>query len=140
MAGLTDLETMLRTLEPTVREGEFAYVCVPDEDARQLNAHAIVAEHEGMSVVLRREDADEAELSYDFVGSWITLSVHSSLEAVGLTAAFATALGAAGISCNVLAGCYHDHLLVPVAQTDAALQVLRDLAGSGSVDNAAPPA
>ncbi len=127
MAGQTDLETMLSTLEPTVRDGEFVYVTVPEEDARGLPAHAMVVESEGVSVVLRREDAEAACLPFDFVAHWISLSVHSSLEAVGLTAAFATALGEAGISCNVLAGFYHDHLLVPVAQTDDAMRVLQGL-------------
>lgn len=128
MAGQTDLETMLSTLEPTLREGEFVYVSVREEDARGLPGHAMVAEAEGVSLVLRRQDAEAAGLPFDFVASWISLSVHSSLEAVGLTAAFASALGTAGISCNVLAGFYHDHLLVPVAQTETALHVLRDLA------------
>jgi hypothetical protein len=61
--------------------------------------------------------------------SWITLTVHSSLEAVGLTAAFSTALGDAGISCNVLTGLHHDHVLVPVGRRDDAVTVLRELSG-----------
>ncbi len=127
MAGLTDLEVMLQTLDPTVRDGEFVYACVSQQAARALPAQATVAEAEGWTVVLRREDADAAGLTYDLAFSWISLSVHSSLEAVGLTAAFASALGSAGISCNVLAGFYHDHLLVSIAQTDDALRVLRGL-------------
>ncbi len=127
MAALTDLEEMLRTLEPVVREGEHVYVCVPAEQAASLPAEAVVREPEGTSVVLRRQDADAAGLAYDFVAGWITLNVHSALEAVGLTAAFAGALGRAGISCNVLAGVHHDHLLVPVDRVDDAVRVLREL-------------
>jgi hypothetical protein len=77
---------------------------------------------------MRRSDADAAGLPYDFVACWITLTVHSDLEAVGLTAAFATALGERGISCNVIAGLHHDHLLVPVERKDDALKALRRLA------------
>lgn len=128
MTGLTDLEEMLRTLGPEVREGEFAYVSVPAEQAGSLPAEALVREAEGTTVVLRRQDADAAGLPYDFVAGWITLTVHSALEAVGLTAAFAEALGRAGISCNVLAGFHHDHLLVPVGRVDDAVQALWDLA------------
>ncbi len=69
-------------------------------------------------MVLRQEDADAADLDYELVLSWITLNVHSSLEAVGSTAAFATALGEAGISCNVLAGYFHDHILVPAPKAE----------------------
>lgn len=90
---------------------------------------AIIDEGASTTLVLRRPDADAAGLAYDFVAAWITLTVHSSLAAVGLTAAVSTALTAAGISCNVLAGFYHDHLLVPVERADDALAVLRGLAG-----------
>ena len=128
MAGLTDLEVMLRALEPVVRDGEYVYVCVSEEEARSLPGEATVLETEGTSVVLRRQDADAAGLAYDFVAGWITLSVHSALEAVGLTAAISAALGQAGISCNVLAGFHHDHLLVTIGRLDEAVQVLRDLA------------
>jgi hypothetical protein len=124
---LTDLEAMLGSLEPTVREGVFVYATVADELVAGLPCEATVREREGMTVVLRREDADTAGLAYDFVASWISLTVNSALNAVGLTAAFATALGAAGISCNVLAGAHHDHILVPLARTDDALRVLHEL-------------
>ena len=77
--------------------------------------------------MLRRQAADAAGLGYGYVAGWITLTVHSSLEAVGLTAAFATALGEAGINCNVLAGAFHDHLLVPVGDVARAVEVLRRL-------------
>jgi uncharacterized protein len=135
MAALTDLQQLLATMQPRAREGEFVYVVVPDDAgqdlAGELGAEAMVREDEGMTLVVRREVADRAGLAYDFVGAWITLTVHSSLEAVGLTAAFATALTRAGISCNVVAGFHHDHLLVPVADRDRAVRVLRDLSRSG---------
>jgi uncharacterized protein len=78
-------------------------------------------------VVVARERADELGLSYDFAAAWITLRVHSALDAVGLTAAVSRALAHAGLSCNVLAGLHHDHLLVPAGRADEALAVLREL-------------
>jgi hypothetical protein len=128
VAGMTDLEQMLATLEPQVRDGEYVYVLDPDGSAVVLEPEALIQEAEGRAVVVRREVADEAGLTYDTALSWITLSVHSSLEAVGLTAAFSTALGRAGISCNVLAGLHHDHILVPIGRRDDAVGVLRELA------------
>jgi hypothetical protein len=76
---------------------------------------------------VRREDADARGLIYSFIGRWITLQLHSALDAVGLTAALSTALGQAGISCNVFAGYHHDHILVPSPDADRALAVLRTL-------------
>jgi hypothetical protein len=129
MAGMTDLAQLLRSLTPTARDGEFVYVSLPGPVVpTALRSEATIREDEGLTVVLRRQDADAANLAYDATLAWITLAVHSSLEAVGLTAAFSAALGNAGISCNVLAGHYHDHLLVPVTQREAALAVLRELA------------
>ncbi len=65
---------------------------------------------------------------YQYVAAWITLNVHSSLEAVGLTAAFAKALGDAGISCNVVAAYYHDHIFVDVKDAEKAMDVLQRMA------------
>ncbi len=127
MAGMTDLQQMLATLEPEVRDGEYVYVTDPGGSPGVLEPDALIDEAEGRSLVVRREVADEAGLAYDFVGSWITLTVHSSLDAVGLTAAFATALADAGIGCNVLAGRYHDHILVPHTRREHAVAVLRAL-------------
>lgn len=129
MSGATDLATLLASMEPTVRPGEFVYCLLPTGTGMP-EAQATVVEDEGVTVVLRREHADSRGLGYDFVAGWITLTVHSSLEAVGLTAAFAAALGDEGISCNVLAGLHHDHLLVPVAEVDRAMAALRALSAT----------
>ena len=125
----SDLEAMLATLEPIERAGEFVFVVV--DDLAALGATTVLAtvvEDEGVTAVLQRDDADALGLPYDFVAAWITLGVHSALEAVGLTAAFSTALAAEGISCNVLAGVHHDHLLVPSDRRADAVAVLRALA------------
>lgn len=127
MSGVTDLEELIRSMRPEARDGEFVIASVPALHVVGLPAEAVIHEDEGPTVVLRREDADRFEIAYDFVAAWITLTVHSSLEAVGLTAAFSTALADAGISCNVLAGFHHDHLLVPADRRDDALEVLAAL-------------
>lgn len=126
MAGMTDLQHMLATLDPRVRDGEFVYV-TDTTSSTSLDPEALVQEDEGRTLVVRRDVADDAGLTYEYVASWITLTIHSSLDAVGLTAAFSTALAKAGISCNVLAGRYHDHILVPHTHRDEALTVLREL-------------
>lgn len=129
MPGITDLAELIRSMQPVRVPGEFVYVSLdrPDPD---LPAHAMVREAEAISYVLPRAEADDRGLAYDFVAAWITLQVHSALEAVGLTAAVSAALASAGISCNVLAGRVHDHLLVPQERVEEALAVLTALARS----------
>lgn len=128
MSGETDLKTLLESLHPVARDGEYVYALWPHGRPLEGAVEAAVREAEGLTVVLRRDEADTLGLSYDFVASWITLQIHSALEAVGLTAAVSAALTHAGISCNVLAGFHHDHLLVPVGDADRAMEVLRLLA------------
>ena len=54
--------------------------------------------------------------------------MRSSLDAVGLTAAVSRQLTEHGISCNVVAGYFHDHLFVPLDRGQQALDLLRALA------------
>jgi GNAT superfamily N-acetyltransferase len=128
MTGEQDLRALLATMHPVLREGGFVYVLWPYGKALAGDIAAAVREAGGLTVVLPRAEADRLGLSYDSVGAWITLEVHSSLSAAGVTAAVSTALAEAKISCKVLAGFHHDHLLVPVADTERALEVLHGLA------------
>ena len=129
--GETDLATMLASLDVARRPGVFTYIEIPGTPTTELVelAQAVVVEDEGTTVVLDVEHARAARLSFEVELAWLSLTVHSSLEAVGLTAAFSAALGDAGISCNVLAGYRHDHLLVPDADAGRAIEVLRSLRG-----------
>lgn len=124
-AGLTDLSQLLANLRPVVRPGD--YVLVSTTTHGQLPAEATIVEDEGTTVVIAKSTADAFRLEYDTVFGWITLTVHSSLSAVGLTAAVAGALAEAGIPCNVLAGYFHDHLLVPKGRLKEALAALAAL-------------
>lgn len=132
MAGESDLTTLLRSMHPVLRDGDYVYALWPHGKPLEGHIEAAVREAEGLTVVLRREEAGRLGLAYDFAAAWITLQIHSALEAVGLTAAVSAALTAAGISCNVLAGFHHDHLLVPSAERGHAMEVL-GLLGQGVV-------
>lgn len=135
MSGEKNLGVLLAALHPVQRDGEYVYVRWPEGKPLVPDIEAAVREPEGLTVVLPRAVADREGLPYGFVGAWITLQVHSALEAVGLTAAVSGALTEARISCNVLAGFHHDHILVPVADAPRALEVLAGL----SVQNRAAP-
>ena len=126
MAGETSLTTLLRSMSPQLNEG--AYVFCSLSDAAQLNGVQPLGsfqEAEGLTVIVQRQQAEHLHLPYSYVAAWLTLHVHSALEAVGLTAA--SALAQAGISCNVIAGFYHDHLFVAHADGPRALAVLQQL-------------
>ncbi|HQF92852.1 MAG TPA: ACT domain-containing protein [Microthrixaceae bacterium] len=127
MPSTTDLAELIASMEPRRLEGEYVFVTV-DAEVPGLVTLATVQEVEGLSCVVARSDADRHGLAYDFVAAWISLTVTSALEAVGLTAAISAALAAEDISCNVIAGRYHDHLLVPHDRAADALDTLRRLA------------
>ena len=123
--GETNLEALIRNMEPVLNEGEYIFASVSDiEKIPRAMTICEVKEKEGVTVVVTKEDADQLGLTSDFVAAWITLNIHSSLEAVGLTAAFATALGNNNISCNVIAGYYHDHIFVATKDAEKAMEVL----------------
>ncbi|OJF90237.1 ACT domain-containing protein [Pararhizobium antarcticum] len=129
--GITDLSRLLAEMRPTLDPDAFVFCCIaPDNPAASLAASAqgMFREEEGLTLILRKPVADRAGLAHGPVMRMITLNVHSALEAVGLTAAVATALTQANISANVVAAYYHDHLFIPGADANRALQVLRQLA------------
>lgn len=130
MNGERDLPTLLRALRPELHPHEYVFTTV-DEKPNGVRAVASVEEDEGTTLILRRAEADTAGLPYEYVAAWITLKVHSPLEAVGLTAVVAAALAGAGLSCNVVAGYYHDHLFVAYPDRDQAMEVLAGLTSYG---------
>lgn len=128
MPGEKDLVQLLKTMQPCLNEGEYVFCTVADLNS--IPTDQIISffkETEGFTVILAKSLADQWRLGYSFVAAWITLTVHSALDAVGLTAAFSNALGSAGISCNVVAAFYHDHIFVDEKDAERAMEVLRAL-------------
>ncbi len=133
MRAETDLDKLIKGMTPKLNDG--AYVFVTLKDVSQIDRNDTICEfkeEEGITVIIEKNKADLLKLDYEFVLSWITLMIHSSLEAVGLTAAISTALTNHNISCNVIAGYYHDHLFVSKQDSEKAVQVLIDLSKSTS--------
>ncbi|MET8681019.1 ACT domain-containing protein [Streptomyces sp. NPDC004647] len=128
MTGERDLTQLLSGMRPHLNPGRYVFTAVTDGPPDGVSAVVTVAEDEGLTLVVRQEDADAAELPYDYVAGWITLRVHSALDAVGLTAAVAVELARAGLSCNMVAGLHHDHLFVPYDRVAQAVELLDSLA------------
>ena len=127
-AAIKALEQLLSSMQPQLEPEIYVYCIWPlDKSWHGPLPLATFKEKEGLTLILTEQQAQDYQLDILFRARWISLTVHSDLEAVGLTAAFATALADAGLSCNVFAGAYHDHLLVPVHQAEAAMQALQQL-------------
>ncbi|TXS57499.1 ACT domain-containing protein [Streptomyces sp. t39] len=132
MSGESDLRTLLSGMRPLLRPGRYVFTTVPEGVPEGVAPVVTVAEEEGLTLVVAQEAADAAGLAYDYVAGWITLRVHSALDAVGLTAAVSRALADAGLSCNVVAGFHHDHLFVPHEHAEHAVALLADLSGGSA--------
>lgn len=125
MSGEKNLEKLLKTMKPEHISGEYVFCIVNSLENINLNEiELFFREKEGITLIVKKENAEKLNLDYSFTASWITLSVHSSLEAVGLTAAFSKALSDNGISCNVVAAFYHDHIFVDQKDTEKAMKIL----------------
>jgi uncharacterized protein len=128
MSGETDLHILLGSMSPVLSDETFVFVAAEKgiRELARLEPWALIAEGEGTTVILEKGAADRSGLRYRGAFRRLTLTVHSSLEAVGLTAAVAARLADGGISANVVAAFYHDHIFV---QEERALEALRLLEG-----------
>ena len=118
----------MKGLSPRLYTDEYVFVCVQTlEKVPLAEIIALFRETEGLTLVLKKTLANELRLPYSFIAARISLEMETSLNAIGITAYFSTLLAKAGISCNVFAGYYHDHLFVPFGKRNEALQLLKDL-------------
>lgn len=128
MSGETNLNALIKGMTPKLNSGDYVFCTL--KDISKINRNDTICEFkevEGTTIVLNRLKADALKLKYDYVASWITLTIHSSLEAVGLTALFSTELAKNNISCNVIAAYYHDHIFVDKKDAIKAVEVLKNL-------------
>ncbi len=128
MAGETDIAKLLKGMTPKLNQGDYVFVTVKTlEGIAREDTLCEFKEAEGTTIVLEQEKANEFGLYYEYVAAWITLEIHSSLEAVGLTAIFSTELAKNNISCNVIAGYFHDHIFVDKKDSKKAVRLLTAL-------------
>ena len=128
MTGETHLPNIFATLEVDARPGTYVVLTRRRPDAAaDAVAEARISEPLGTTYVVPEAFARAQGEPPGFVAAWLTLRVHTALNAVGVTAAVAGVLAERGIACNVLAGHFHDHLLVPAARRDDAIAAIRSL-------------
>lgn len=117
---------MLAGMDPVLNPGRFRFEMLADGAPVPEGAIGWFREAEGLSVIVPAGEGAELPMR------WITLTVHSALDGLGLTAAVSGALAGAGIACNMVAAHRHDHLFVPEADAERAMRVLRALQAASS--------
>ena len=129
--GESDLLTLIAQMSPSLDDQIWAFVSVDDVSSEYLAEHALATfrETEGTTLIVPWERADEFDVCSEPMAR-ITLNIHSSLEAVGLTAAVSQALASEAISANVVAGFYHDHIFVPQTAGERAVACLKLLSAA----------
>ena len=127
MRAIKDLSRLLCSLEPQLQDTEFVFCTVEGDlsDYISLQPIATFMESEGVSLVLEKSAAEQTKLDFEGAYKLITLSVHSSIQAVGLTAALSKVLADEGISANIIAAYHHDHVFVPATRAIDALACLK---------------
>lgn len=122
---------MLAQMAPVLDSVRYCFMLIAPEIAPQALGAAIgtFREDEGVTAIVPESVARELGEEGPAMAR-ITLTVHSSLEGVGLTAAVAGALAEAGIACNMVAAFHHDHAFVPAERGEDALAILRELSAA----------
>lgn len=134
MTGETNLSVLIQSMRPTLHDGSFAFVLLPDRHSLPAGIEPVMMfrEGEGLTLIVRLEEARSAGLTCFYVCRWITLNIHSSLAAVGFLAAVTRTLAERGISMNAVSAVFHDHIFVDVDRADEAVAALAELSASGS--------
>ena len=130
MTGIKELQTLLANVDPVLDERSFVFCTFPDfnsNDICRLNPIGMFQEKEGVTLIITKQQAIDSHIDYESVYKLISLNVHSSLDAVGLTAAFSEKLAEKNISANVVAAYYHDHIFVPEEKAEQALMAICEL-------------
>lgn len=128
MSGVVELDQLLESISPQLFDDDYVFCTMPGVlgEYVYLDPIATFVEAEGLTLLLLKEVAEAEQIEFESVFKKITLSVHSSLDAVGLTAAVAEKLSSKGISANVIAAFYHDHIFVPCEKANQALAALQE--------------
>jgi len=129
MTGETNLTVLQSSMTAKLVDGVFVFVTLPDRAIPPaVTPRMVFEETEGATLILHRDEADAANLPYEFPCRMITLEIHSSLDAVGFIARIATELAKAEMGVNPVSGFFHDHLFVPDGREDDAPRIIKDLA------------
>jgi hypothetical protein len=131
MTGERDLEKLLASMSPELLDEEYVFCTFQNAqygDYLDLEPIAAIRESEGLTLIIPKRKADDKNINYESAFKRIILRIHSSLDAIGLTAAFSSKLTEHEISANVIAGYYHDHIYVQSDHAEKAMKALNEFA------------
>lgn len=139
--GETSLSKLLQTLTVTLHPETYTFITLPTTFTGQVDFNPDVQmlfrePAEGSTTLILKGGSLQQLQTYTNSGAeissvkWrmLTLNVHSSLEAVGFMAVVSKVLAERGVSCNVVAGWFHDHVFVQHEKADEAVEALKRLA------------
>lgn len=129
MLGETNLSILLKSMKPIFHDKEYVFCSVAHQNMSCLTFDPVCVfrEDEGLTLIISRECAEANNISYSSVFRMITLSVHSSLDAVGFLATITSRLAMHGISVNPISAYYHDHLFIPASRAREVRELLQAL-------------
>ena len=130
----SDLKALLAKMDPILQEDEYVFCSVSSDKFSKMRSPPIGSFHEaeGITIILKKDTAEQEDLDYDFPSRMVTFNVHSSLNAVGFLAAITEKLAAHGISVNAISAYYHDHIFVPTERTEEVMRLLSELANNSA--------
>jgi hypothetical protein len=133
--GEKNLTTLLRTMQPTLLDGNWSFVTVPNGKPmpQGLNPLMTCREPEGLTMLLDEPDLAKSALPHAFFCKGISLHVSSSLYAIGFLAAVTDALARQSMSINIVSAFNRDYVFVPAARANEAVEVLKKLAATGKL-------
>lgn len=132
--GEKNLQTLVRTMQPTLLDGSWAFVTVPNGKPVPHGLHPLMTyrEPEGLTMLLDEKDLAKTNLPHAFFCRGISLNVNSSLYAVGFLALISDVLAKAAMSINIVSAFHRDYIFVPTGRADEALTLLKKLAAGAA--------
>ncbi len=129
MAGEKDFKKLISEMKPELQEGIYVFcsLSLDEKIPKSVNPIGIFHEKEGTTLILDRQEAQSAGIAYEYESRMITMTIHSSLEAIGFLAAITAVLAENGISMNAISAFYHDHLFIEKDKAEEAFLLLENL-------------
>jgi hypothetical protein len=133
--GETDLSSLLASMAPKLHPETFVFCTLSQNEIEPPRSDILMRFREADETTLILAQTIAEARGFAYRGTWrmITLTVHSSLEAVGFLATVLPSLTNAGISTNVVSAFYHDHVFVPASRAQDALSILQSIASSQEI-------